>query len=40
MTVRQVLADEHVLELSGAGYEPVGQVHGGRPCRAAFVRTC
>ena len=26
MTVRQVLADEHLFELSGAGYDPTGQV--------------
>jgi P-type Ca2+ transporter type 2C len=26
MTVRQILADEHLFELSGAGYDPTGQV--------------
>jgi Ca2+-transporting ATPase len=26
MTVRQLLADEHLFELSGAGYDPTGQI--------------
>ena len=29
MTVRQVLADEQLLELSGAGYDPIGHVLDG-----------
>jgi Ca2+-transporting ATPase len=29
MTVRQVFADDHLLELSGAGYDPAGEVLDG-----------
>ena len=43
MTVRQLFADEQLLELSGAGYDPTGEMPRGRRARSSrppVVRSC